>query len=285
MRNLKGKNTFTLAEIRKIEELIKLRIITAASGQKSIRQKMRNIGFYGRDDWGINDMQLSDLKRLIDTGKIKVLGGEYKPTSEKSQLKSKSLEKEKQNEETPLNTDDTKSVLSNLEKNIFDPYSDSELKISNAPGNYIICLKKKATLPEISIKPILTKFKDLEVIYTGIAGTSLRTRDFKQHFEGNNAGRSTLRKSLGSLFGYKQIPRDKDPNTGKTKFNESDEYELSVWMKSNLVMYFYPNRDFNAVESILINKFNPPLNLQGNNNIVNADYRKLLSNLRNRKYQ
>lgn len=47
MRNLKGKNTFTLAEIRKIEELIKLRIITAASGQKSIRQKMRNIGFYG----------------------------------------------------------------------------------------------------------------------------------------------------------------------------------------------------------------------------------------------
>ena len=57
MRELKGKNTFTLSDIKKLEELIRLRNNTPASGQKSIRQKMRNIGFYGQDAWGITNLQ------------------------------------------------------------------------------------------------------------------------------------------------------------------------------------------------------------------------------------
>ena len=53
---------------------------------------------------------------------------------------------------------------------------------------------------------------------------SLKKRDYKQHFAGNNSGGSTLRKSLGSLMGLKKIPRDKNnPFNGKTKFSETDE--------------------------------------------------------------
>lgn len=36
---------------------------------------MRAIGFYGRDDWGINDCQEHHLTELINTGKIKVKDG------------------------------------------------------------------------------------------------------------------------------------------------------------------------------------------------------------------
>jgi hypothetical protein len=133
------------------------------------------------------------------------------------------------------------------------------------------------------MKPILTNFEGFQVIYTGIAGGSLRTRDFRQHFKGNNAGRSTLRKSLGVLFGYKQIPRDSDRNTGKTKFGNADEVKLSEWMSNNLIMFFFPTSDYDSIEIELINHFNPPLNLKDNSNIINADFRQLLSSLRAKK--
>ena len=88
---------------------------------------------------------------------------------------------------------------------------------------------------------------------------------------------------LGALFGYKQIPRDSDPTTGKTKFNIEDELKLSEWMSDNLIMYFLPTSDFNNIEIELINHFNPPLNLKDNSNIINFDFRRLLSSLRAKK--
>src|SRR5690606_8245013 len=125
------------------------------------------------------------------------------------------------------------------------------------------------------------KFGDLDVLYTGIANKSLRKRDYRQHFTGDNAGRSTLRKSLGVLLGYKLIPRDRDPLTGKTKFNKEDEEELSRWMKKNLLMFFYSTANYNTLESKLIQHFNPSLNLSLNKSDINKEFRKHLSTLRN----
>lgn len=71
-KELKGKDTFTCAEIAQLIELIKLRNRTESSRQKGVRDKMRAIGFYGRDDWGIVDLQLSDLENLIRSGEIKI---------------------------------------------------------------------------------------------------------------------------------------------------------------------------------------------------------------------
>lgn len=81
MNDLKDKHEFTLVEIKKIEDLIRLRIKAPSSGQKSIRQKMRNLGFYGQDDWRIIDMQISDLHSLIKTGRIKITGGNFMGSS------------------------------------------------------------------------------------------------------------------------------------------------------------------------------------------------------------
>ena len=82
------------------------------------------------------------------------------------------------------------------------------------------------------------------------------------------------------LFGYKQIPRDKDSDSGKTKFAECDGHLLSDWMKNNLVMFILPTQDYENTEHQLIKCLNPPFNLKGNNNILNSDFRNYLKNLR-----
>lgn len=84
------------------------------------------------------------------------------------------------------------------------------------------------------------------------------------------------------LYSDKLVPRDKDPSTGKTKFNLNDEIALSHWMENNLIMHFYPNSNFDQIEDNLIEHFNPPLNLAKNKNPINYEFRKNLSRLRNK---
>lgn len=143
--------------------------------------------------------------------------------------------------------------------------------------------EKNSKLPDIGIPVTYTKFRDYEIIYVGLASNSLKDRDIEKHFNGN-AGRSTLRKSLGCLFGYNLMPRDSHYNSnGKTKFNVTDENKLSDWIKTNLIMFYYPNKEFDSVESLLIQALNPPLNLDKNHNVINSEFRKHLTKLRNNK--
>lgn len=281
---MKGQNTFTGLQIQTMKKLIAEKVVATPDKQKGIRGKIRTIGFHYSDfSSKKGGYTVADFEALIRSGQIKISVGNYKPTATAT---TKPIGKPKQVEKKVLVIPKSKGLNSNLTNfkiNRFDPKTDSEIIIANSSGNYILCLKKNSKLPTFSIKPILTNFEGLQVIYTGIAGGSLRTRDFRQHFKGNNAGRSTLRKSLGVLFGYKQIPRDSDPNTGKTKFGNADELKLSEWMCDNLIMFFLPTSDYDSIEIELINHFNPPLNLKDNCNIINADFRRLLSSLRAKK--
>ena len=80
---MKGKNTFTQKEIDELERLITLRVnSTSKSEQKKLRDKMRKIGFYGGDDFGINDCKVTDLEILISIGRIKVIGNNLITKSE-----------------------------------------------------------------------------------------------------------------------------------------------------------------------------------------------------------
>ena len=283
---MKGNKVFTTLQINEIKKLTDKKIGKSKSEQTAIRNKIRNIyKFYYSDFNNKKGYTVADIEELISLGQIKISDIDY--TSEVN-ITTKSIETPANVEKKiPLIKKSTglKSIVKSFKINRFDPSTDNEIIISNSSVNYIFCLKKNSTLPTVAIKPILTNFEGLEVIYTGLASGSLRSRDFRQHFKGNNAGRSTLRKSLGVLFGYKQIPRDSDPTTGKTKFNFEDEQKLSEWMCNNLVMYFLPTPDFKAIEIELINQFNPPLNLKDNRNIINFDYRRLLSSLRSKKYK
>jgi len=273
---MKGKRTFTKAEAEQIKKFIREKNRVDKSRQKGIRQKIRNLGFYysdfSSDKSGYN---IEDFERLFKSGAIILIGGE-----------KKTLMSEQKNAETKLYetgpgiSNINKDIIKIFRKNKFDPLFDTELIIPNKPGNYIICLRIGSVLPSSEIVPKMKKYEELNVIYTGVSAKSLRGRDYKQHFTGNNAGRSTLRESLGSLMKFHKVPRDKDPATGKTKFMESDERKLTQWMHSNLILFFYSNNNYKSIEDELISYFNPPLNLQGNKNSINLDFRYLLSKLR-----
>lgn len=172
--------------------------------------------------------------------------------------------------------------MSDILYSLFDPLKDSIKSIPNLPGNYIVTLRKESCLPDIEITPTFKKFRGLNVIYTGLAGTSLRDQDARKHFRGN-AGSSILRKSIGSLFGYELVPRDsKYEDNKKTKYGKENEGLLSEWMTRNFLFFYYPNSDFQGLEDLLIQKYNPPLNLDKNHNQVNEEFRKKLSMLRNK---
>ena len=172
------------------------------------------------------------------------------------------------------------SLLDRFRRNRFEPSVDPAEKIPASPGTYILCLRRDSQLPSIGIKPTYTTFEGLDVIYTGISKDSLRRRDYRKHFTGNNAGQSTLRKSVGVLFGYGQIPRDKTTLSNKTKFCPEDEQRLTEWMSDNLVMFYLVHPNFRQIEGKLINHFNSPLNLRNNHSSVNFEFRKQLSQRR-----
>ncbi len=69
---MKGKDVFSRDEIKQLQELISLRVKATPDKQKGIRQKMRNIGFYGGDDFGIKDMTLEKFNKLITDNRIKI---------------------------------------------------------------------------------------------------------------------------------------------------------------------------------------------------------------------
>lgn len=147
-------------------------------------------------------------------------------------------------------------------------------------------LKKNTTLPMKGIDntPVFHDIeingKEYQILYTGIASKSLRQRIGKNHF-GENAGRSTLRLSLGSLMGLTKIYRD--DRRKHLKFKAADEQRLTDWMRRNLVVLFYINPDCENDEESMIATLNPPLNLDKNHCSENAGFRAELSHLRSKK--
>ena len=70
---MKGKSCFTQNEINQLRLLIKKRCNTPSNKQKSIRDAMRAIGSYGRDDFGINDMTIEKFEGLIKNKRITII--------------------------------------------------------------------------------------------------------------------------------------------------------------------------------------------------------------------
>lgn len=83
---MKGKNVFTQREIKEIAALICQRCSADRGEQKQIRAKMRRIGFYGQDDFGVFDMTEEKFYKLIESGRIKVsdVGATITPPSQQT---------------------------------------------------------------------------------------------------------------------------------------------------------------------------------------------------------
>lgn len=175
-------------------------------------------------------------------------------------------------------------ILKKLSINTFDPSVDDKSVLPDSAGISLICIKNKVELPKIFDEVTFKEFEGYRVLYTGIAGrentqrNSLRKRCYRDHFASNDSSGSTLRTSLGVLLGFKLISRKSD--TRKIKFSEIDEKELTNWMKQSLIIYFAEVENPWVYYEKLIDMFNPPLNINKNNNPINIEFREKLKRLR-----
>lgn len=166
---------------------------------------------------------------------------------------------------------------------LFDPQVHVRTDLPKSNGNYIVTIRDIEAFPTLGYTIVTPLFRGHHVIYTGITSNGLRNRIGNQHL-GTNAGRSTLRQSLGCLMGYTQIPRDLNKLENRmARFNDSDEALLLDWIKDNLLFYYLPNAESEKLEEELIATFNPPLNIQGNHKPINKDFRDALKSLRRKK--
>ena len=166
----------------------------------------------------------------------------------------------------------------------FDPKSQDYSRISDQRGVYIIALREGCDIPKTQNQPSYELYEGLRVLYVGETNEGLNARINKKHFNGT-AGRSTLRKSLGCLFGYKLVPRSKNnPDDGKTTFEPCDEMKLSQWMRDNLIVYYaVVLDDIDSAENELINSYSPPLNIQKVPFDNNRNFRDELKALRQKR--
>ena len=73
--NMKGRKVFTADEVAQIKQLLREKARADATTQKTIRGKIRKLGFYIEDfalDW--SGFRAVDFQRLIDNGEITVEG-------------------------------------------------------------------------------------------------------------------------------------------------------------------------------------------------------------------
>jgi len=75
---IKGKTTFTLQEIKNIEELIEEKLKSSSDKQKQIRDKIRKKGFYWRDFHPSDNVEynVENFKNLISGGYIEIKDSE-----------------------------------------------------------------------------------------------------------------------------------------------------------------------------------------------------------------
>ncbi|MPM42251.1 hypothetical protein SDC9_88916 [bioreactor metagenome] len=177
-----------------------------------------------------------------------------------------------------------KELLNKLLANTFIPTIDMPTKLPDEAGAYLICAKHTDVLPARMKKLEYSYVNGLPVIYVGIAGRptsrvkSLRKRDYRNHFNGT-ARTSTLRKSLGVLFGFEK-QYESETNNLKYKFISENEEKLSKWMEDNLVMHFVKIDNPIEFEIYMIKTYEPPLNLKDNYSEKNRGFREKLSHLR-----
>jgi len=159
---------------------------------------------------------------------------------------------------------DVNSLIKNLinEAN-FRSINEIDSLVRDASGLYCIRITDVNRLPS-PFNSIL-KERNHNIIYIGIASQSLSKRFLNQELRAK--GHGTFFRSIGTVLGY--LPPKgslvEKKNKRNYKFSPEDEEKIIDWMNTNLVVNWVKiNANLEDIESILINKYEPLLNLSKN---------------------
>jgi hypothetical protein len=156
--------------------------------------------------------------------------------------------------------------------------------VPDIPGLYCIRIKEPKKIPP----PFSTELKNRNhnIVYIGVATQSLRKRMLNQELRAN--GHGTFFRSLGAILGYRppQGSLTSKKNKRNYKFNSSDERKIIDWINENLKINWVKfDNDFKAIETMLILKYKPILNISKNPYSIQqlSELRKQCVEIANRK--
>jgi hypothetical protein len=140
-----------------------------------------------------------------------------------------------------------------------------DYKVPDESGFYCIKIRDINTFPTIFSAEL--KSRESNVIYIGLASNSLKTRFLNQELRAK--GHGTFFRSLGAILGYR--PEEGSLNEKKNKrnynFSQVDEQLIIDWINTNtniMVNWVCCGSDFEALETLLIKKYTPLMNLAKN---------------------
>ncbi|MFF2634382.1 GIY-YIG nuclease family protein [Microbacterium sp. NPDC058021] len=152
--------------------------------------------------------------------------------------------------------------------------TDAPRVVPPAPGLYAIYGDTEAWT-ELRMSPHVDG-----PLYIGKAEDSLARRELQGHFAVNKAvraktGSSTVRRSFAALLretlGLRGMPRNPDKPAHFSNYGLSREHDdaLTAWMHRHLAIAVWPaprvlDEPLALIESAIIRRLNPPLNLSGN---------------------
>jgi len=133
-------------------------------------------------------------------------------------------------------------------------------RVPSQPGIYIFHLNGDASVGSFQLN------RD-RALYVG-SSSNLAEREFDNHFNSEQTGFSTLRRSLGAILRIQLdltvLPRgsgSSESNFRNYKFQSDGEKRLTNWMKQYLDFGFCEVHDYDTQERLVIERLQPLLNL------------------------
>lgn len=162
---------------------------------------------------------------------------------------------------SPAVASDVEASLLNDEE--FRPAGSIDLEVPDRPGLYAIKVRDRTALPEPFRN--LLESRDSDLIYVGIASTSLRKRFLGQELRAR--GHGTFFRSIGAVLGFRPLAGSLIgmANGRNYTFAPQDNASIIEWINANLIVNWIEFVGAHAVEeSALLRAHTPLLNLQGN---------------------
>jgi GIY-YIG catalytic domain len=267
-----GRTAFTASEIDEIRRLLREKVRANRDRQKSIRARLRRIGFRVSELGGGPGFDEGDLEALIQRGAIAILNDDEPP---KAGLPSTSgpavttvVEDSEGDAESDTGELTTTVELAQEAFRLQIPLEDARDQVPSKPGLYAI-FGSRVVWGELG----LGDAPDEKPLYIGKAEDSLASRDLKTHFSDGRTGQSTLRRSFAALLreslGLQGRPRNPQKPERFANYGLSAEHDerLTAWMRRSLAIATWPKPTdctfaLLEIEVALLNRLKPPLNLR-----------------------
>lgn len=162
---------------------------------------------------------------------------------------------------SPAVASDVEASLLNDEA--FRPAGSIDPEVPDRPGLYAVKVRDRTALPEPF--SALLDSRDSDLIYVGIASTSLRKRFLGEELRAR--GHGTFFRSIGAVLGFRPPAGSLVgmANGRNYTFAPQDNASIIEWINANLIVNWIEYAGAHAVEeSAILRAHTPLLNLQGN---------------------